>query len=83
MEVDYINIGITLGGLVLANATVKAVRVYPLLKNVFKLIKDREEAKKDGKLTISEKAKLYDDIVSSVKEAWLLLKGLLPNKSKN
>lgn len=82
MEADYIQIGLAISGLILTNITVKAARIYPLLKKAFELIRNEEEAKKDGKLSPIEKAKLYDNIVALNKEAWALLSGLWPNKSK-
>jgi len=82
MEINYLQIATAIGGLVLANVSVKALRIYPVLKKAFQLVKDKEEAKADGKITVAEKAKLYDDIVALLKEAWSVAVGFLPNKTK-
>ncbi len=79
---EYVQIGLAISSLILANITMKTLRIYPLMKKIYNLIRTKEEAKKDGKLTIKEKALLYDDIVDLTKESWSLLTGLLPNKTK-
>ena len=81
-EVNLINVGLTVVGLVIANYGVKFGRAYPLVKKAFELIKNQEAARKDGKITKDEKIKLYDDIEALIKEAYSIIKGLFPNKSK-
>jgi len=82
MDANWINIGLTVAGLIIANYGVKFGRIYPLIKQAYELVKLREEAKKDGNLTQAEKAELYDEIVKLLKEIQAVLKGLFPNKSK-
>ncbi len=81
MEMNLMNVGISLAGIVIANYGLKLGRAYPLIKQSFNLVKNQEEARRDGKLTKDEKVKLYDDIETLIKEAYSILKGWLPNKS--
>lgn len=82
MEIQYVEVALGLAGLVVANYGVKLGRAYPLLKKAMKFARDQAEAKKDGVLTEKEKSVLYDDIELLVREAYSILKGFFPNKSK-
>ena len=79
---EYTQIILPLAGVIIANYGLKLGRALPFIKKAYKLIIDKEEAKKDGVLTQKEKALLYDDIESLLKEAYSIIKGWLPNKSK-
>jgi len=82
MEMNIVNIGLSLVGLVIANYGAKFVKIAPLMKKAYKLTRDEVEARSDGIITQKEKAVLYDDIEGLVKEAYSIFKGLLPNRSK-
>ena len=82
MDINALNLGITIGGLVLANWGVKLGRALPIVTNAYNLIKNQEEARKDGKLTDKEKSGLYDDIEGLLKEAYSIIKGWTFFKSK-
>jgi hypothetical protein len=73
---------VAVAGLVIANFGIKFGRVLPLLRKAFELTKNQLDFRKDKKLTQVEKAKLYDDIEGIVKEAYSILRGLFPNKTK-
>lgn len=81
MAIELLNIGITIFGIIIANYGVKFGRALPFISKAYKLIKDAREAKEDGKITQAEKALLYDDIESLLKEAYSIAKGWFPNKS--
>lgn len=70
------------GSLILVSVGTKVFRAKPLLESVIKTVQNQIKARKDGKLTVKEKAKLYDDIESNIIQAHLILKGFFPNKSK-
>ena len=74
--------GLTLAGIIIANVGLKFGRAAPLIKDIYETIKYYEEAKKDGVLTIKEKATLYDEIGETLKEAWDIIKGFTPFKKK-
>ena len=82
MEMNLINAGITVVGVLIANFGIKLGRVYPLVKQVYSTVETYIEAKRDGKLNQSEKAKLFDEISADLKEAWSIIKGLSFFKSK-
>ncbi len=81
MDINVLNIGLTLGGLALANFGAKLGRALPIVRKVYNLIKNQEEARRDNKLTDKEKVGLYDDIEGLLKEAYSILKGWTFNKS--
>ncbi len=82
MDINMVNLGLTLGGVVLANWGVKLGRALPLVKKAYNLIKNQEEARRDGKLTKDEKVRLYDDIEGTLKEVYSIVKGWTFFKSK-
>ena len=82
MEISLLDIGITLVGLALANWSIKLGRAAPLIKKAYELAKEEVEARKDKELTQKEKAKLYDNIIGLLNEAYSFIKGWFPNKSK-
>jgi len=82
IDINLMTTGLTLAGFIIANYGIKFGRALPLLKQAFKLMEVREEAKKNGILTQEEKALIYDDIVDLLKEAKAYIKGFFPNKSK-
>lgn len=82
MEMNIVNVGITIAGLVIANYGIKFGRALPLLKKAFNLTRNQVEARKDGIITDKEKVKLYDDIEGTISEAYRIIKGMFPNKSK-
>ena len=82
MDIPYLEIGLSLVGLVIANYGAKFVRIYPLLNKALEFGKDQAAARKDGVLTQKEKADLYDGIEGVVKEIHSVVKGFFPNKSK-
>jgi len=82
LDVNLVNVGITVAGLLIANYGIKLGKAYGLVNKAFNLIKNQEEARKDGQVTAKEKVVLYDDIEAVVKEAHSVLKGLFPNRSK-
>ena len=67
---------------IIVNYGVKFGRALPLLKTAFKLTRNQMEARNDGKLTIQEKAGLYDDIEETISQVYSIIKGWFPNKSK-
>jgi len=76
-----ISIILAAGGLLIANYGTKLGRAYPLFKQVHETIEETVSAKKDGKLTMQEKAKLYDSIVDCYEDAYSIMKGFFPNKT--
>ena len=78
----WIEATITLVGIVVANYGVKLGRAYPLIKQAQELITAQYEARKDGKLTKTEKVILYDDIEEILLDAYDILKGLTPFRSR-
>lgn len=81
MEITLVQAGIVISGAFLTNWGIKLGKAWPLIKGAFNLIKNQEEARRDGKLTKDEKAGLYDDIEVLVKEAYSIIKGWFPNRS--
>ncbi len=80
LEQELINAGLAvLGGAVVILGT-KLGKAGPLIKKAYHLIQEQAAARKDGKLTQLEKAKLYDDIEAVILEVNLILSGLLPNR---
>lgn len=79
---ELIEIGLGIAGIVIANYGIKFGRARSLIKKAFTMIEDERKARKDGILTVKEKAGLYDNIEALTKEAWSISKGLFPNKSK-
>lgn len=75
------NIGLTIAGLALANFGLKLGKAYKLLKKAHELVEGQVNARADGKLTVAEKAKLYDHVEGVVLEAYSVLRGLFPNKT--
>ena len=82
MEAWVVNALIGFGGLVIATYGLKFGKAYLPIKKTFNLIVARHNAKKDGHLSKEEKAELYDKIEDCVKEAYSVMKGFFPNKSK-
>ena len=82
MDLTIVELALGLGGILIANFGWKLGRAYNLVKQAFELTKNQKEARKDGKLTQAEKAVLYDDIEDVITEAYKVLKGFFPNKSK-
>ena len=74
--------GMAIAGFILTVGTVKAIRVYPVLKRCYIFLKALEESKKDGKITQQEKIQNWDNLVYTVKESWSLITGFFPNKTK-
>ena len=79
---ELLNIGMSIAGLIIVNYGIKFGRALPSIKKAFTLIKNQEEARKNGVLTIKEKVILYDDIEGLIKEIYSIIKGFFPNKSK-
>lgn len=82
MEITIAQAGIVIAGMFLADWSIKLGKAGPLIKKSFNLIKNQEEARRDGTITDKEKVILYNDIEVFVKEAYSIIKGLLPNRSK-
>lgn len=82
MEITLVQAGIAIGGIFLADWSIKLGKAYPMVRQAFNLIRNQEEARRDGKLTKDEKVGLYDDIELLIKEAYSIIKGWLPNRSK-
>ncbi len=82
MDQTIINGIIAVIGILIANYGIKLGRAYKIIKAGFDYIEAYIEAKKDGTLTQKEKAALFDYLDEIVKQAWSILKGLFPNKSK-
>lgn len=82
IEINLVNVGLTLAGLVLANFGLKLGKAYKLLKKAHELVENQVNARADGKLTVAEKAKLYDNVEGVLKEAYSVIRGLFPNKSR-
>jgi len=80
---SLVNIGLSIAGIVLANYGIKLGRAYPLIKKAFISAENERKARKDGILTEKEKAGLYDNHTATIKEAWSIIKGLTPFKSKD
>jgi len=80
MELDMLNIGLMIGGLVLANFSAKLGMAMPLLKKVMSYAEEYKNSKSDGHLTEHEKAVLYDKMCATFKEAWEFISGWLPIK---
>lgn len=74
--------GVTAAGAIIANLGVKLGRANKIMQNIYLHIQKQVEARADGILSTKEKALLYDDIEGLVKEAYSILKGFWPNKSK-
>ena len=80
MDINIISVSVAVGGFVLANFALKLGKAAPVLKRALSLINTHKEAAKDGKLTVAEKADLYDKIQELLNEAYSIIRGLFPNR---